>query len=189
VTHDTDDPLRIRSGLPAEELGEQGKGAPLQTGQVGRGEHAWALLVTDGTILEFPPELYLDHLLAVREARRWAESLAMGDPRTVRQPFEGRWEVGHRDIRLAEVDIPRPWPGRHPWVGTHWTSDGYPDPEATLLAGRDQAKRWVESPLRGISPHDLSDQGYELVAVFQSGEDEEYSRATRLKQVSDGPLS
>lgn len=161
----------------------------MQTGEAGTDEHAWALLVTDGTVLEFPPELYFDHLLAVREARRWAESLAMGDPRAVRQPFEGRWEVGHRDIRVAEVDIPTPWPGRHPWVGTHWTSDGYPDPEATLLAGRDQAKRWVESPLRGLSPHDISDQGYELVAVFQSGEDEEYSRATRLKQVSDGPLS
>lgn len=161
----------------------------LQHGLEDQGEYAWTLLVTDGTLLDFPPELYLDHLLAVREARRWAESLTMGQPGLVRQPFEGRWEVGPRDVRLVQVDIPTPWPGRHPWVGTHWTSDGYPDPEATLLSGRDQAKQWVESPLRGLDPDDISDQGHELVAVFRAGEEEEYSRATRLKQVSARLLS
>lgn len=145
---------------------------------------AWVLLVTDGTILEFPPELYVDLSLATREAMRWAEILAMGNRRLIRRPFEGRWEVGPRDIRLVPAQLAQSLAGREPWVGTHWTRDGYPDPEAVLLPGRIEAKAWAESPYRGEVPVEVHDHGHELVAVFGVGDREEYSRVTRLKQVT-----
>ncbi len=149
---------------------------------------AWIVLVTDGTVLEFAPELFVDEELAVREARPWAFALSMGDSRAITHPFEDRWEVGPRDIRVAVVEIPSDWGSGEPWVGTHWTRDGYPDPEAHLLEGWPAARAWAESAHRKQRATSVHDNGDEFVAVFGTGDREEYSRVTRLKEVTTGLL-
>jgi hypothetical protein len=146
-------------------------------------DEAWVLTISDGTVLEFPPELYADPSLARREARRWAACLAGGDMRSIREPFQGRIEVGHRDVRLTSVVVPRPWPGGEAWVGTRWTTSGYPDPEAVILAGDHAADTWVRSPIDGHAPDEVAERIDEIVATFRFGDEEEYSRATMLKQV------
>jgi hypothetical protein len=171
--------------MGARGLGVSGDAVVIRSG---RARAAWVLLVTDGTVLEFAPEFFVDERLAAREARRWAVALAMGDPRVIRRPFEDRWEVGPRDIRLVRLKVPRTWGMGEPWVGTHWTRDGYPDPEAVLLEGKQEATAWARTNHRGQEPTSVHDDGDELVAVFGAGEREEHSRVNRLKEVTTGLL-
>jgi hypothetical protein len=144
---------------------------------------AWVLMITDGNVLEFPPELYVDSSLARWEARRWAACLAGGVERSIREPFEGRIEVGHRDVRLSPVIVPRPWPGGEAWVGTHWTPYRYPDPDAVILTGAQAAAAWARSPRFGHAPAEVTEHVDEMVATFRMGGEEEHYRATMLKCV------
>ena len=108
----------------------------------------WVLLITSGTIKLYAPELYASEETARLEAERWAMSLSDREGQGIQIPFENRWEIGDDSVRL--VPVPRESSaslGGSWWVGTHWTKDGYPEPEATLLLGRTQARSWVlESP-------------------------------------------
>ena len=85
---------------------------------------AYVVLITDGTIVEYPPEIYVSEERAQLEAERWAWVLSGGGWADVLSPFPGRWEVGERDVRLVEVSGLDPNPAT--WVGTYWTEDGYP---------------------------------------------------------------
>ena len=141
----------------------------------------WVLLITDGTVVEFPPEIYLNHAYAATEAERWAWVLAGGGEMAIRRPFEGRWEVGVRDVRLVECrpklfELAEAW-----WVGVHWTEDGYPDPEAKLLKGRDAAVTWTQEAPAGLQLS--STQLSESVVSSSFGEGMELSVAHRAKVV------
>lgn len=104
---------------------------------------AWAVLVTRGLSVAFPPELYGSPGRASLEAERWAAALASEGTEAV-QPFEDRWEAGDFEVRLVEIE----WlPVAQPWIGTFWDRSGNPDPEALLLDGRADALAWISVPI------------------------------------------
>ena len=94
----------------------------------------WVLLVTDGFTVEFPPELYREREDAEREAERWARVLSRAYREPIERPFEGRWQVGDRWIRVTHSFLPEE--GSQIWVGTYWGRDGSPEPEAALFAAQ-----------------------------------------------------
>jgi len=142
------------------------------------------LLITDGTVIEHAPEIYLSEERARMEAERWAWNLAAGDPRRISVPFDGRWQVGDRDVRL----VSQPWPvhtDAQPWVGTYWTEDGYPDPEAVLLWGYRDARMWVLEPPHGLTaPAEIIERRWLIVATFPRLDDYSFAVAYMAKLVA-----
>ncbi len=67
----------------------------------------YAIIVTDGVALEYPPELYETHARARLEAERWAWILSGTGWLEVDNPFEGRRRVADRDVRLVLVTLER----------------------------------------------------------------------------------
>jgi hypothetical protein len=72
----------------------------------------WALVISDGSTIDFPPELYCDPRAARREAYRWAITLTLGSVPVVRRSDEVL-SVGIRDVMVRPVHrdagSPRPW--------------------------------------------------------------------------------
>lgn len=68
-----------------------------------RAAKAWALLVGDGTRVEYAPELYMREAAARREAYRWAWILADGLGTPIRRRGPMQWSVGFRDVLLVEI--------------------------------------------------------------------------------------
>ena len=143
----------------------------------------WVVMITDGTVIEFPPEIYASEERARSEARRWAWLLSARGQTDVRTPFEGRWEAGFRDVRLVPVDG-MDVRGDDCWVGTHWTRDGYPDPEAIILDGRAAATDWCSSPLHDtVTPVDVDDREWSIAATFRVRGEDEYAVANLAKVI------
>jgi hypothetical protein len=145
---------------------------------------AFVVMVTDGTVLEYAPEIYVREARARQEAERWAWILAGGGWIEIDSPFDGRWEVAGRDVRLVEV----PWvapEGPTPWVATYWTEDGYPDPEAHVIWSRELARSWVSTGPDGTGPVELLEEPWMLAATFRRGDEEAYAVAHLAKVVVD----
>jgi hypothetical protein len=146
----------------------------------------WVLLITDGTVVEFPVEVYVNRDQAQRESQGWASALSDILHQTIERPFEGRWEVGGLAVRLVECSVDSFHQGDEWWVGTHSTADGYPEPEALLLPGRSAARDWVL-----LKPGDLplmafDDGAAAISATFGVGDRESYSVAHLAKVVAVG---
>lgn len=142
---------------------------------------AWVVLVTRGFTVDQPPELYTSESSARCEAARWARTIAARESVSVEVPFEGRWQVGEWDVRLVRVTGPL---GPEPWIGTYWTHDGHPDPEALLLENREDARTWVVSPVRGTPPTQVREREDFIAATFFDGDREEYAVAHRAKTLA-----
>ena len=149
---------------------------------------AWVVLVTDGTLLEVAPEVFLDRDLAQLSAENWAWFLSFAGEFDVEQPFEGRFQVGHRDVRLAKAVFPS-MESDELWVGTHWTEDGYPDPEATILPGPEAARAWAIARLAATAPDEVHASRWHVAATFRRGGEEAYSVAYAAKFVARAPLA
>jgi hypothetical protein len=135
------------------------------------------LLVTDGTVIEYPPEVYASEELARDEARRWAWILS-GMGWLPIEESDDRWTAGDRDVRLVPVN------GEGAWVGTFWTWEGYPDPEATLLRDRAEAREWAVAPLHGLlEPVSVDENHWMVAATFERTGEEAYAVAHRLKRL------
>jgi hypothetical protein len=148
---------------------------------------AWVILITEGTLILQPPEIYAHGVQATDEAERWAWLLAEGVPDRIRKPFAGRWEVADRDVRLVELSAGLTGLEHSPWVGTFWTVDGAPDPEAIILATRDEARRWVTDTLpTGHKPVTVTERPWVISATFMEGGEESYAVAHRGKLVAEG---
>jgi len=141
---------------------------------------AWVVLVTDGTVLEVAPEVFVNETLARLSAENWAWFLSSGGEFHVGQPFDGRFQVGHRDVRVVRTVFPSV-DAAEMWVGTHWTEDGYPDPEATLLPGPEAARTWVIAPIAGVAPVEIHASRWHVAATFRQGDEEAYSVAYAAK--------
>lgn len=142
------------------------------------------LMVTDGTLVEYPPEIYVDSVQATEEAERWAWTLAGGGWAEIVRPFQGRWEVGGRDVRLVSATW-SPVSGKVPWVGIYWTEDGDPDPEAELLWGRGEALAWVTEPPHGSpAPREVIEHPWMVAASYRRRGEEAYAVAHRAKVVA-----
>ncbi len=142
---------------------------------------ACVVLITDGTIVEFPPEVYSSRVRARLEAERWAWVLSGGGWADVSIPFPDRWQIGDRDVRL--VIVPGQKYTSDTWVGTYWTEDGYPDPEAILLDGRDTAQAWVIDGPNHQFPDERLVHPWMLAATYQRGDEEAYAVAWLAKVV------
>jgi hypothetical protein len=138
----------------------------------------WVILVTDGSVIEYPPEAYLSEKAARSEARRWAWIISGMGWLPVEEPAEDRWAVGDRDVRLVHAV------GEGEWVGTFWTWDGYPDPEAILLHDRAAARAWVTAPVNEVlAPVGVEENDWMIVATFDRKGEEAYAVAHLLKPV------
>jgi hypothetical protein len=139
----------------------------------------WVILITDGTVIEYPPEAYATVEQARNEAQRWVWIISGMGWLPIEESADNRWLVGDRDVRLVKAD------GEGSWVGTFWTWDGYPDPEATLLRGREEARSWVIAPVGGVlDPSSVEENDWMIVATFERKEEEAYAVAHRLKCVA-----
>ena len=141
-------------------------------------------MITDGTVVEFPVEVYINGDRAQREAERWASALSDIVHETIQRPFDGRWEVGGLDVRLVECTVDSFHPNEEWWVGTHWTADGYPEPEALLLPGRSAARDWVLLPPGDLVLMGFEDEGAAISATYGVGDREAYSVAHFAKVVA-----
>lgn len=144
----------------------------------------WVLLVTGGTVVEYPPEVYADLSRATTEAERWAWVLSGAGWLEIERPFPDRWRVGEREVRLVSLTSDG-W-GREPlWVGVFWDRDGTPDPEAVLFEGREEARAWVLQPPAGIDkPIETEDLEWFASATYVRRGEEEYAVAHLAKVVS-----
>ena len=138
----------------------------------------WILLITDGVVIEYAPEAYPTRDAAEYEARRWAWILSGMGWLAIDQPFPDRWSVGDRAVRLVKAE------GQGAWVGTFWTWDGYPDPEAVLFPHLDEARSWASALLHGLEPSRIEENEWSLVATFERGGEEAYAVAHRLKRLA-----
>ena len=143
----------------------------------------WALLVTGGTVIEYPPELYADEDRAIEEAERWAWVLSGAGWLDIQRPFPGRWHVEGRDVRLVPLASSAE-PSTAWWVGTFWDRHGTPDPEALLLSGRAQALAWVLGPPAGSDPPvETQEMPWFVSATYVNHGEEEYAVAHLAKMV------
>jgi hypothetical protein len=138
------------------------------------GQPVWVILVTEGAVIDYPPEVYESRSRAWREAERWAWVLSGGGWAQVEQPFQGRWEIADREVRLVQVSRPAER-SEDLWVGTHWTRDGYPDPEAVLFASESEARVWVVQPVGGVEPSSIDETLWFVAATFEIRGEEECS--------------
>lgn len=147
------------------------------------GTREWVVLVTDGTVIDYPPEVYHSRERALLEAERWAWLLSGEGTLDIERPFEGRWQVRDRDIRLVEVERHGGLAGL-PWIGTYWTRSGPPDPEALLLDGETDARAWVrQPPTPGLDAPQTFDTPWFTVAIYVVHGEEEYAVAHLAKVV------
>lgn len=149
-----------------------------------RPHELFAVIVTEGVALEYPPELYETRSQATLEAERWAWILSGTGWLEVERPFDGRWTVGERDVRLLRVVADRESRDGY-WIGQYWTKDGVPDPEALMLGSRDEAQNWVmESPPGADSAIETIEMPWFLSATYRFGEEEAYAVASLAKFVA-----
>lgn len=143
----------------------------------------WVLLVTDGLVIEFAPEVYRDEHVAERESERWAWVLAQGSEARLERPFERRWQIGDHWVRLVPAQLLEDETSET-WVGTYWTRDGYPDPEAELFTTRQSARDWVVTPAPGRLPSELHETAWFFAATYRIRGEEEYAVAHLAKVVN-----
>lgn len=142
----------------------------------------WVLLVTDGLTIEYPPELYRDHEQAEREGNRWAHLLSVRSGNAIEQPFEGRWQIGDRWVRLVYSFLPEESSGI--WVGTYWGRDGSPEPEAELFADAADAHAWVLEPPAGGLPIESYETRWSVFARYEVRGGEEEAEVHECKIVA-----
>lgn len=143
------------------------------------------MLVTDGTVIAYPPEIYRSHVRAVLESERWAWLLSGEGVLAIQRPFEDRWSVADRDVRLVEVDRRETFGS--PWVGTYWTRDGVPDPEAVVFRDESGARAWVrDPPALGLLEPRVFDTAWSSAGIYIVRGEEEYAVAHLARSSPDG---
>ena len=143
----------------------------------------YAIIVTDGVALEYPPELYQSHARAQLEAERWAWILSGTGWLEIDRPFEGRWSVGDRDVRLVPVTT-KGETQEALWIGQYWTQGGLPDPEALVLSGREEALEWVREPPHGADPAaETTELPWFVSTTYRVAGEESYAIASLARYV------
>ena len=101
-------------------------------------KRCWILIVTRGLKVWLPPEVYLQHDLAVREAERWRVTLRL--PAVNPSGFS----PNARCLHLLPSMFPEPWRACPVWVGVTWTERSYPRPRIALMPVDEQeAASWL----------------------------------------------
>jgi hypothetical protein len=139
----------------------------------------WLVLVTDGLTVAFPPEVYRLPHHAKEEAKRWAWLLSNSRRDAIDRPFEGRWEIDDHWVRLLHLQGIDD--ASELWIGTYWTRDGYPDPEAETFSDHDEAREWALQPAAGRFLAEVRETPWSTAATFLVRDDEEYAVVHRAK--------
>lgn len=146
----------------------------------------WVVMVTDGTVVAFPPEIYGSLEVAVSEAERWKQTLSERCGGQAESRGGPPWQVGDFTIRLIERSAyaSDTFTSTSTWVGTYWTADGYPDPEVELLPNRAAALAWVQDPPVGFERAvDTEESEWSVVSTYLDRGEETYAVAHRAKLV------
>lgn len=117
---------------------------------------AWAVLLTDGTAVEYAPEVYTSRALAIQEAERWAWFSSKRGAVPVHRPSSARWQVGTRDVLVIEVDLPGSGLATGVWVVGVW-STGYQPEQVVVVRDRQSALAWLRR--RGLTGRKDVDSG------------------------------
>lgn len=153
-------------------------------GQMATETSVWVVLVTDGTVVAYPPEIYRSMTRAVSESERWAWLLSGEGLLEVERPFEGRWRVADRDIRLIEARL-RESLASTPWVATYWTRNGAPDPEAVVMSEELGARARVRKPpAAGLEIPRIFETPWSSAAIYVVHGEEEYAVVHLAKVVA-----
>jgi hypothetical protein len=148
---------------------------------------AYVVMVSSGTIIEYAPEIYRSLSVASDEAERWASLLGTRSRRQVKRPFEGRWETDDFEVRLVTTNVTGLDPTREWWVGTHWSADGSPEPEALLLSGKVAAREWVEQE-PGQRLNEVNETRWTISASFgPEGDDISVAHLAKIDRLEAGP--
>lgn len=140
----------------------------------------WAVLVFDGTGVEFPPELHSIRASAKDAAERWALILSSNGEIPVRRRGEFQWMAGFRQIIMARVAQGSRLPPQ-PWIGLTWEEGTYPRPSVELLDGVRGAAAWVGSM---SGPTDLAISRWD-VAACRCGRATRRAAASRARVISE----
>jgi hypothetical protein len=144
----------------------------------------YAVIVTDGVAPEYPPELYDSLQRATLEAERWAWILSGTGWLDVERPFEGKWVVADRDVRLVPVQTEAPTTS-DVWIGQFWQKDGKPDPEALILGSRQDAISWVMEGPVGTDPIiETIEKPWFVSATYRLGGEEAFAIASLAKHIA-----
>ena len=142
-------------------------------------------MVTDGTVLAFPPEIYESLDVAISETERWKQTLTEMSGGRVEARDGPPWQVGDFTVRLVEQSAHSRGSFASAWVGTYWTADGYPDPEAELLPNRAAALAWVQEPPVGFERAvDTEQSEWSVVSTYLDRGEETYAVAHRANMIS-----
>jgi hypothetical protein len=97
----------------------------------------WVLLTCRGLRLWLPPEVYLNHDLALREAARWRQTFRIVDKVPKRSPRA-------RSLHIIQTLFPEPWRACPVWVGFSWSERSYPRMKLELMAADEtEAAAWL----------------------------------------------
>lgn len=97
----------------------------------------WVLVVTRGLGVWLPPEVYLQHGLAIREVDRWRDTLRL----PVSPP---KFTPTSRCLHLIATEFPDSWRACPVWVGVTWSVKSYPRLKAELMAADErEAADWL----------------------------------------------
>jgi hypothetical protein len=146
-------------------------------------DRVWVLLITEGTTIDLPVEIYVSRSAAVREAERWAWTFAGHGEIHIDRPSFNHWRVGIRDVRLVAYLVNAFDPDAEWWVGSHSTNDGYIDPLAVLLLGRAAARSWTLEPPEGETLTSHVEHAWSVGASFARGKERSDSLSVLAKVV------
>jgi hypothetical protein len=104
----------------------------------------WAVLVFDGTEVEFAPELHGSRAAATDAAKRWAWILTSGGDLPIRRRGVTEWMAGFRQVMVASVQ-PSSRSLDNPWIALAWDYGCYPTPSVEVVDGLREAADWVGS--------------------------------------------
>lgn len=153
-----------------------------ESGRIHADGEWWVLLVTNGLTVSYPPELYREYEHAEREGNRWAHILSARTGEPVERPFAGRWQIGDYWVRLVYSFLPEE--GSEIWVGTYWSRDGSPEPEAALFADALDARAWVLEPPAGAIRIETNETRWSAAARYGVRGGEEQAEAHCAKAIS-----
>ena len=133
-------------------------------------------------VFGMPPEVYLEHSLAVREARRWVSIVSQRRKTT---EITGNRSVqlrGHAALHIAEKEFPEPWRACPLWVGVRWSSrDKARLRTESLALDPEEAATWVQVRSR-FGPNQSPDPELSLEAIWERGGVRNYVAIHRLKR-------
>lgn len=108
----------------------------------------WALVVFDGSRVEFPPELHYRTGCATARCAGWIRTLSAGRDSVVRQHGVSEWIVGFRQVLVTPVRRPR---RSQCWIGATWEEGRYLAEPVSLMTNLSEVASWVQRETHSLA--------------------------------------